>query len=64
MLAGCASRPTWLENRVALTADGKQAHVLSVWGPFSIGARVSDSDAAAIIEALQRRRTDGLVARP
>lgn len=64
ILGGCATRPAWLENRIAVTADGRQVHVLSVWGPVSIGSRVADSDARAIIEALQARRSDGLVARP
>lgn len=48
LLAGCASRPAWLENRAACTVDGNEAHALSKWGLFSIGARLSDSDAAMI----------------
>lgn len=45
-LAGCASRPSWLENRVVCTLDRKEAHVLSKWGPVSIGAVLADADAA------------------
>lgn len=56
ILSGCASSPKWLENRIALTADGKEAHVLSVWGPISIGSKIADSDAKAIISALEQRK--------
>jgi hypothetical protein len=55
-LSGCASSAKWLENRVAVTADGEQAHFLSVWGPISIGSRIADADAAAIAEALRERQ--------
>lgn len=48
LLAGCSTSPKWLENRVACTVDGTEAHVLSRWGPVSIGARLADSDAAAV----------------
>jgi uncharacterized lipoprotein YajG len=48
LLTGCSTSPKWLENRVACTADGKEAHVLSKWGPVSIGARLADSDAKVV----------------
>lgn len=48
LLAGCSTSPKWLENRVACTVDGTEAHVLSKWGPVSIGARLAESDAAAV----------------
>ena len=55
-MAGCStSRPSWLENRVAVTVDGSQAHVLSMWGPISVGSRIADADARAISEALAQR---------
>lgn len=44
-LTGCATRPVWLENRVACTLDRKELHALSKWGPFSIGSVISASDA-------------------
>jgi hypothetical protein len=46
-LTGCAG-PKWLENRVVCTADRAEAHVLSKWGPASIGAQVADADARVI----------------
>lgn len=48
LLSGCASRPTWLENRIACTADGQQLHALSLWGPFSIGSPIAAADAAVV----------------
>ncbi len=45
LLAGCGTRPTWLDNRAACTLDGEQLHVLSVWGPFSIGTEIRREDA-------------------
>jgi uncharacterized lipoprotein YajG len=48
MLAGCSTSPKWLENRVACTADGKEAHVISKWALFSIGAKLADGDAKAV----------------
>ncbi len=47
LLTGCAS-PKWLENRVACLADKSEAHVLSKWGAFSIGAKIADEDARVI----------------
>lgn len=44
-LSGCATRPEWLENRAACTLDRRELHVLSKWGPFSIGSIVSEADA-------------------
>jgi len=48
LLAGCSSSPKWLENRVACTVDGKEAHVVSKWGPISIGSEVATADAKVI----------------
>ena len=48
LLAGCSTSPTWLENRVACTVDGSEAHVLSKWALFSIGAKLADGDAKAV----------------
>ena len=50
LLAGCDTAPKLLENRVACTVDGTEAHVLSKWGPFSIGTQVSAADAAVVCE--------------
>lgn len=47
LLTGCAS-PKWLENRVACTVDKAEAHVVSKWGPVSIGSQVAASDAAVL----------------
>lgn len=46
-LAGCAS-PKWLDNRVACTVAKDEAHVLSKWGPVSIGSQVAAPDAAVL----------------
>jgi hypothetical protein len=46
ILPGCATRPAWLENRVACTLDRAQLYALSIWGPLSIGSRIADADAA------------------
>lgn len=56
LLTGCASSPRWLENRVACTADKSEAHVLSKWGPISIGARIAEADARVICQAPQQER--------
>lgn len=45
MLAGCGSQPKLFENRASCTLDGKELHVLSKWGRFSIGTQVADADA-------------------
>lgn len=47
-LSGCATGSKLLENRVACTADKSEAHVVSKWGGFSIGAQVADADAKVI----------------
>jgi hypothetical protein len=48
LLSGCASRPVWLENRVACTADSTELHAISKWGPFSIGSQIAPADAAVV----------------
>lgn len=53
LVSGCSSTPTWLENRIACTVDGKQAHAVSVWGLFSIGSRIAEADAAAVCKRVQ-----------
>lgn len=50
LLAGCAS-PKWLENRLSCTVDGKEAHVVSKWGPVSIGSKLADADARVVCQA-------------
>lgn len=50
LLAGCASAPKWLENRLSCTVDGKEAHVLSKWGPVSIGSKLADADARVVCQ--------------
>jgi hypothetical protein len=47
LLAGCSS-PRWLENRVACTVDGSEAHVISKWGPVGVGAKIADDDARVL----------------
>ena len=47
-MTGCESMPKMLENRAVCTVDGKEAHTLSKWAVFSIGARLADADAAVI----------------
>lgn len=48
LLAGCGSTPKLLENRAACTLDGTELHVLSKWGPISIGTQLAPADAAAV----------------
>lgn len=48
LLAGCATRPEWLENRVSCTAAGDRAYVDSMWGPVGIASIIADKDAAAL----------------
>jgi hypothetical protein len=50
LTAGCSSTPKWLETRAVCTLDGKEAHVLSKWGPVSLGSKLADADAKAICE--------------
>ena len=52
LMAGCATRPAWLENRAACTADGMQLHAISVWGWFGISSRLAAADAAVICTAV------------
>jgi hypothetical protein len=47
LLTGC-SNTRWLENRVACTVDGKEAHVVSKWGPVGIAAQVAQADAQVL----------------
>lgn len=53
-LSACATRPEWLENHIACTPDGEELHALSVWGPFSIGSRIVDDEAAIVCEKLRK----------
>lgn len=48
LLAGCGTSPKMLENRVVCTIDRSEAHVLSKWGPVSLGTQVSQADAAVV----------------
>ncbi len=48
LLAGCGSMPKMLENRAACTLDGAELHVLSKWGPFSVGSKLAPADAAVV----------------
>jgi len=47
-LTGCGTSPKLLENRVVCTIDRSEAHVLSKWGPVSVGTQVSQADAAVV----------------
>jgi len=47
LLAGCSSSKL-LENRVACTVDGSEAHVISKWGPVGVGAKIAASDARVL----------------
>lgn len=47
LLAGC-SAGQMLENRVACTVDGAEAHVISKWGPVGIGAKIAAGDARVL----------------
>lgn len=51
LLAGCGTSPKLLENRVACTLDRTEAHVLSKWGPVSVGTQVAQADAAVLCAA-------------
>lgn len=48
LCAGCSTRPRLLENRAACTLDGTELHVLSKWGPFSVGTQLAAADAAVV----------------
>lgn len=48
LLAGCGWSPKVLENRVVCTVDGSEAHVLSKWGPVSVGTQIARTDATAV----------------
>lgn len=48
LLTGCGMSPKVLENRVVCTIDRSEAHVLSKWGPVSVGTQVSQADAAVV----------------
>lgn len=48
LLAGCGSNPKLMENRVACTLDRSEAHILSKWGPVSVGTQVSQADTAVL----------------
>ena len=47
LLSGCGS-PKWLENRVACTVAGDEAHIVSKWGPVGIAAQIAPADAAVM----------------
>jgi hypothetical protein len=53
LLSGCASRPVWLENRAVCTVGGVEAHVISKWGPFSIGSPLAAADAEVMCKKTQ-----------
>ena len=38
LLAGCSTSPKWLENVAACSVDGKEAYVVSKWGPIGIAS--------------------------
>lgn len=38
LLAGCSTSPKWLENVAACSVDGKEAYVVSKWGPLGIAS--------------------------
>lgn len=46
LLAGCSSSPKWLDNVAACSLDGKEAFVVSRWGPVALA---SDLKPAAAI---------------
>ena len=47
LLSGCSTTEL-LANRVTCTVDGKQAHVVSLYGPLGIASKVDPADAAVI----------------
>jgi hypothetical protein len=46
-LSGCAN-VKWLDNRVACTVAGDEAHLISKWGPVGIGSQIAAADAAVL----------------
>jgi len=46
LLTGCASLAGDFETRLACTPDGSEIHVISKWGPFSIGTKLAKGDTA------------------
>lgn len=47
LLAGCSTTDL-LANRLTCTVDGKQAHVVSLYGPIGIASKVDAADAAVV----------------
>lgn len=45
LLAGCASLAGDFETRLACTPDGSEIHVISKYGPMSIGTKLAKVDA-------------------
>lgn len=46
LLAGCASLAGDFETRLACTPDGSEVHVISKYGPMSIGTKLAKVDAS------------------
>lgn len=47
LLAGCSTTEL-LANRITCTVDGKQAHVVSLYGPLGIASKIDPDDAAVV----------------
>lgn len=49
LTSGCSTTAlSQVENRVACTMDRKEAHFLSKWWRFSIGAQIAEADAVVM----------------
>lgn len=47
LLASCSTTEL-LANRITCTVDGKQAHVVSLYGPLGVASKVDAADAAVV----------------
>ncbi len=50
LLAGCATRPEFLGNRLACSVAGDRAWVVSLWGVFGIASSLDDGDAQQVCQ--------------
>ena len=51
VLSGCATKPSFLENRVVCTVAQDKAFVVSQWGPVGISGEIAKQDREVICRA-------------
>jgi len=47
-LSGCATKPSFLDNRVVCTVAQDKAFAVSQWGPVGISAEIAEADRKVI----------------